>query len=202
MAAFAIDALLREFRRRERRVLREFEIFREARAECVFRSPFSSHRPRDSARKDIFRIAPVDRAFSIPQTSRAARTPPHRAARGPACAWFLLRSESVPRRCARRYRIRVHSRFASRDHERSNSANCRSVVVPASQSLRRNPLEPVFTDGDSRFSGSLALGPTPWQRSDLGALVTLQTGQMSNVGWGRRRTSRFDWEKGRSANQC
>ena len=83
-----------------------------------------------------------------------------------------------------RYRIRVHSRFASRDHERSNSANCRSMAVPASQSLRRNPLEPVFTDGDSRFSGSLALGSTPWQRSDLGSLIPLQTGQMSNIGWG------------------
>jgi len=82
-----------------------------------------------------------------------------------------------------RYRIRVHSRFTDRELRGSNSANHRSVTVPGSQPLRRNPLEPVFPGGDSRFTGSPVPGPTPWQGSGLGALMPLQHGQSSDIGW-------------------
>ena len=82
-----------------------------------------------------------------------------------------------------RYRIRVHSRFAGREHQGSSSAKHRSITAPVSQPSRRNPLEPVFPNGDSRFSGSPVPGPTPWQESGLRDLMPLQPGQMSNIGW-------------------
>ena len=80
-----------------------------------------------------------------------------------------------------RYQIRVHSRFTDRDPGGSRSTNPRSRTVPWSQSLRRNPLEPVFPEGDSRLSGSPNLGPSSSQGSDLGALVPLQSGHSSTI---------------------
>ena len=82
-----------------------------------------------------------------------------------------------------RYRIRVHSRFTGQDPGGSTSASPRSTTITLSQPSRRNPLEPVFPQGDSRHSSSPVLGPTPWQGSGLGTLMPLQSGHSSTVGW-------------------
>ena len=78
-----------------------------------------------------------------------------------------------------RYRIRVHCRFS----DRSTLANSQPTTVALSQSLRRNPLDPVYTDGDSRLSNSRAIGPIPWQESSLGMLASLHSEHVSTVGW-------------------
>ena len=83
-----------------------------------------------------------------------------------------------------RYRIRIRSRFASRDQS-SHSASDLRIFLPAPGAPRGDSPGPAFPGGEAVIPGFPALNPATWTEPVTRSVTTLQSAaRASNIDWG------------------